>query len=89
MSPKIGLPACRRQGRHRSAICCPLDTSLGAQPDLGRHEIKEHLHPQPQDASGENYLLDFFLFKVVRRRFFSSTKSSHNFMQLSANCKAS
>jgi hypothetical protein len=65
MSPKIGLPACRRQGLHRSAICCPLDRSLGAQPDLGRHEIKEHLHPQRQDASGEDYLLDFFLSKVL------------------------
>jgi hypothetical protein len=65
MTPKIGLPACRRQGLHRSAICCPLDRSLGAQPDLGRHEIKEHLHPQRQDASGEDYLLDFFLSKVL------------------------
>ena len=54
--PKIGL----------DAIACPLDRSLGTQPDLGRHEIKTHLHPLHLDASGENYLLDFFLFKVVR-----------------------
>ena len=37
-------------------------------PDLGRHEIKTHLHPLHLDASGDNYLLDSFLFKVVRAR---------------------
>jgi hypothetical protein len=56
--PKIGL----------DAIACPLDKSNGTQPELGRHEIKTHLHPQPLDASGVLYLLDSFLFKVVSWR---------------------
>jgi hypothetical protein len=48
------------------AIACPLDRSTGTQPDLGRHLIQELPHPQRLDASGQNSLLDFFLFKMVR-----------------------
>ena len=56
--PKIGL----------DAIACPLDRSTGTRLGFGRHDIKNHPHPLTLDASGENYLLDSFLFKMVRQQ---------------------
>jgi hypothetical protein len=39
--------------------------------ELGCHKIKKHLHPLPLDASGGNYLLDFFLYKMVEQQPFA------------------